>query len=267
MNKILDTHKEVCANVNIAIEELNEYANIIQPHIDALYALHHYPVPEEHPEEEEQPSEQPNNEEEEKEGEEKGENDGETETETETTNDETEKPSEIAQEEEPEISPEDGENEEKPPNEEEEEKQEKPVEEEEEPEPDPESLEVQAKIQETLKWPTLEKCAEICEKMKDAEIGLQEFVDQIKAKAEDCNVQIKEEKFRWKKLEVSMLELKEQLTVAVNMLKISVLSAEELQMKAVQTEIDNYDNFVIPNVEKEILDAAAIKFAATFQFA
>ena len=64
-----------------------------------------------------------------------------------------------------------------------------------------------------------------------------------------------------------MLDLKEKVTVMANMLKISILSGEDLQIKAIEEEIENYDNFIIKDVDEEVLEAAAIKFAATFQFA
>jgi hypothetical protein len=42
---------------------------------------------------------------------------------------------------------------------------------------------------------------------------------------------------------------------------------EELQIKAIQTEINNFDDFIIPDVDAAVLEAAAIKYAATFHFA
>jgi hypothetical protein len=75
------------------------------------------------------------------------------------------------------------------------------------------------------------------------------------------------ERFRWKKVEKELLELKEKLKITGNMLTISVLSVEELQIKAIQIEIGNFDDFIIPDVDAQVLEAAAIKYAATFHFA
>lgn len=269
MNKVLETHQMVCQTVQNAIDDLGNYAKVIQPHLDVLYALHKYPVKEVHEEEEEQSSEVPDEEKENENDGEEGENENENEDGAE--NAEAEVADDVqnnGENETQENDQEDGENPEKDENQnEEEEKVEKPVEEEEEGEPDPEALEAQAKMQETLKFPPLDLCKEAMEKLKDADVGIQDFIDQIKAKEKECSDLIKDEKFRWKKLEAEMLDLKEKLSITQNMLKITILSAEDLQIKAVQNEIDNYENFLIPNADKEVLDAAAIKFAATFDFA
>lgn len=254
--KELDAHKAVYATVTCAIKELEAFNTTIQPSLDVLYALHHYPVKEEV--EEEEKNEEKND----------GEADPDTEAEADAEAEPAaeEAPEEPVKEEEPqqEEAPQE---EEKEVGEEEEEKAEKPKEEEEEPEPDAEAVEAQSKLQEELKWPALAKCHEAIEKLKDGEVNLTEFVEDIEARVAQCTQMIAAEKFRWKKTEAAMLELKEKVTVMANMLTISILSAEDLQIKAIEEEIDNYDNFVIKDVDEELLEAAAIKFAATFQFA
>ena len=284
--KELEAHKSIRATATSAMAELESLTATMQPALDTLYELHHYPVPEEKPEEEEDKSEEekkpeeeeekhekPEGEEEEKhEGEEEekhegeeGEGQGEDEPKPES---EEEKPPEEAHEEEEkhEVAQEEEEKQERPP-EEEEEKVEKAPEEEEEPEPDAEALDAQAKIQETLKWPKLEQCQAAVEKMASADLSLAEFVQDLEAKMALCTEMIAAEKFRWKKVEAEMLDLKERIRVMINMFIISIISVEDLQIKAVEEEIENYDNFIIPNADEQVLQAAAIKYAATFQFA
>ena len=283
--KELDAHKAIRAMATSAISELEELISTMQPAVDALYELHHYPVPEEKPEEEEDKSEEqkvPEEEEEEKkekqEGEEEEEKheteeeDGEKKQESEETQrtepaEETHESEETNETEPTAANPEEEEEKQEVNHEEEEEKTEKPPEEEEEPEPDAEALDAQAKIQETLKWPKLEKCQAAVEKMATADLSLGEFVQDLEAKMAQCTEMIASEKFRWKKVEAEMLDLKERIRVMINMFIISIISVEDLQIKAVEEEIENYDNFIIPDADEEVLQAAAIKYAATFQFA
>ena len=264
LTKVLQKHREVCETTETAIEDLGQYLKAIMPHIDAIYALHHFPPKEERQEEEEEVKEKPPHEEEE---EEKRSNEEEEEDAVEKKSIEEEE--EIKENENVEVNEEITQENEQigKNNEEEEELKEKVVEEEEDNEPDPEALELQARLLENLKFPDLHLASEVAKKLDDADIGLQEFIDEIRAKADECEKQMKDEKFRWKKLETSMLDLKDKVTIAINMLKISVLSSEDLQIKAVQREIDNYENFTIPNVDQDVLEAAAIKFAASYSFA
>jgi hypothetical protein len=74
------------------------------------------------------------------------------------------------------------------------------------------------------------------------------------------------EKFRWKAVEREMLQLQEAITVITNLLTITILSAEELRIKAVQAEISNWDDFLIPDEDPVVLEAAIVKFGATFKF-
>lgn len=273
MNKELDSHKSVCSIVNASIKELDDLITFIQPQLDVLYALHHYPVKEEVEE---------SSEAQDTEGEENSTEGGETDTdaaETAPTEEDESKPPEPEPEPEPQPTEPEPEHEteteettdqsdsQTKDGEEEDKKEEKNKEEEEEGEPDPEAVEAQTKMQESFKFPTLERSVETVNKMKDAEIDLEDFVTELNEIMTKCTDIIKAEKFKWKVLEKEMLALKDKINVAANMLRITIISSEELQMKALETEIDNYDNFIIPDIDHDVLDAAAIKFAATFAFA
>jgi hypothetical protein len=102
--------------------------------------------------------------------------------------------------------------------------------------------------------------------MSDADLPLKDFMDDLDETFGRCNKELSDERFRWKKLECEMLDLREKLGVATNAISISVLSAVELQIKAVQREYDRWESFLIPDVEEDVLKAAAIKYAATFAF-
>ena len=144
------------------------------------------------------------------------------------------------------------------------EEEEKPKEEEEVGEPDPEAVELQSKLQESYKLPELPIVKKAIE--DGDKTGLSQFLEEFTNLFEESNKLVQEERFKWKKFEKLVLEMNEKATLAANMLKISIISAEQLQIKAIETELDKYDNFIIEDVDKDVLEAGAIKYAATYRF-
>ena len=144
------------------------------------------------------------------------------------------------------------------------EEEEKPKEEEELGEPDPEAVELQTKLQESYKLPEL---SIVKQAIQDGDkTGLAQFLEEFTNLFEESNKLVQEERFKWKKFEKLVIEMNEKATLAANMLKISIISAEQLQIKAIETELDKYDNFIIEDVDKDVLEAGAIKYAATYRF-
>ena len=257
MTSIIAERKKTIEKAEIAMKEIDSIVAYLKPTTDTLYALHHYPVKEEEPEKEE------GNEQAQDENNEEANEDPETQKPEEPEQKEEEAPKEEEPKEEeqpPKIEEEDAA--EKP--KEEEEAHEKPKEEEEVGEPDPEAVELQSKLHESFKLPELEAVKKLIE--EGDKNGLSEFVAEIEALFKDAVKLVGEEKFKWKKFEKIILQMNEKSVLASNMLKISVISSEQLKIKAVETELDKYDNFIIDGVDKDVIEAAAIKFAATFRF-
>jgi outer membrane biosynthesis protein TonB len=265
---VLDDHANVVAVVGAAMKELEIVVTLLAPYLEALYALHHYPVKEETPEDAEPSSEAT-------EGDESASGDDQERSKPADDDDSEPAPEPPAAkpkpEPEPAPEPESEPDAEAPKGEgEEEEKAEKapkPKEEEEEPEPDQEQLDVQARLQEGFKLPPFDAFQKAVETLEPKGVVLKEFLEDIQKRIETMTTMINAEKFRWKKLEKEMLEFDEKLKVTGTMLSISILSVEELQIKAIQAEIRSYDDFLIPEANEKVLEAAVIKYAATFHFA
>lgn len=283
MNQILEQHKATVATAENADKEIQSIVAYLKPTTDACYALHHYPVPEEkNPEEEEKgessnvdetsEDQQKTNEEEDKTSEEQPTEDAKPEEQPAEEPKPEEQPAEEAKpEEQPaeeqlaeEQQPKENNEEEEAKNEEAKEEEAPKQEEEEVGEPDPEAVELQAKLQEHFKLPELPVITQMI--ANGDKNGLQDFVTEVNQIFEEANEFVKAEKFRWKKFEQKILQINEKCTLASNMIKISIISAETMQIKAIENEIDKYENFVIENVDPEVLEAGAIKYAATFEF-
>lgn len=282
MQSILEGHKETVATAEKADHEIQSIVAYLKPTTDACYALHHYPVPEEKSPEEEEKGESSNAEGNEENAGEQAEDAPKPTEEGEKAGEEQPPAEEPKPEEQPQENPENAENQENPEEpkpdeqpkaengEEEENKteepkpEEPPKEEEEVGEPDPEAVELQTKLQEAFKLPELP----VIQQMIAAgdKNGLQDFVTEVNQIFEDAVKLVKAERFKWKKFEQLILSINEKCTLASNMIKISIISAETMQIKAIETEIDKYENFVIEGVDENVLEAGAIRFAATYQF-
>lgn len=292
LENMLNEHKRVVNNAETCISEIDSVITYLKPTIDALYKLHHYPVPEETPEHEPHEEEEDGDAETtETENETGSTNDtNETETESKDTSDvkddadnsESKTTTSTEEKESQEQSgtetgtytesnvtenEEENKSEEQPDlhNAEEEEKGETETKEEEEAaEPDPEVVELHNSLKESFVLPGLPSCRSTME--DNDKFGLGEFLQDLEGFVAASNELIAQERFKWKLLETQIREFVEKSTLAKNMLVMSVISAETLQMKAIEAEMDNYDNFVIKDVDNDVLEAAAIKFAATFNF-
>jgi hypothetical protein len=116
-----------------------------------------------------------------------------------------------------------------------------------------------------LKFPPLVKFAEIIDSAKEGPtIDAKGFLDAINANIARAAALVAAEKFRWKPLEEELLELKDRLQVTANMLTITFISAEELHIKVIRADIAKWDDFLIPDVEPDVLQASVVKLAAKF---
>ncbi|KAH0790176.1 hypothetical protein GPJ56_005912 [Histomonas meleagridis] len=125
-----------------------------------------------------------------------------------------------------------------------------------------EAIELQIQMQESLKFPPLTVCKEMLKTIENSE--QYEIFEKL---INECDEQIKEEKFKWKMFEKKLLSMKDKIIEIKEMIKSEICEKYENKLKELEKEINNYDEFIIPNVDEDVLNAAALKYAATYQFA
>jgi len=237
LSETLMTHNSKKDKCTDSISEISSIHKYIQPLLDSLYSFHHYPTKES----------------------------DEQVTDSQPTDEDSSKPA-------PDPTPPADDESQEPKDEEEEENKEKDTppppppkkEEEDEGEPDPEAIELQLKLKETFKLNDLPATLALFEFSNNSSI--KEKLDSITNLFQSAKSIISDEKFRWKKLEQSLIQIKEQGMSIILLIEDSFIAETMANIKNIEAQIDLFDNFKIEGYEESVLEAASIKFCATFPF-
>lgn len=127
-------------------------------------------------------------------------------------------------------------------------------------------LELAGKLQENFKLPPFGPFEEYADKLKEYEYDIHDILVPLKEDSEKIKGYVSAEKFRWKRLEKTVLRLVDNIKLVKGAISLSVEETENSEIKKLKAELFDLTEFIFPDEDPKVVEAASIKFCATFNF-